>query len=82
MKLFLKIDKHIEIWQDQFNFIVRFKKGKEYLTKKNWYLSSFDSALSEAIDELLKTSKVKPEIEEIKKLLFKIKQDILTTNAK
>ncbi|GAH45280.1 unnamed protein product [marine sediment metagenome] len=79
MKLFLKINKDVEVWSDQHCFIVKRKKENGNW-KDYWYLPTLEMALAEVFDYLIKEKgafKLREDLDKLIRTLKSIKREIM-----
>jgi len=80
MNLIYKINSEIELWTDEYSFVVRFKKNEKYQNNKNWYFPNLGVAFEEIFDYLVKKkAKDSPEANELRNLkgmIWEIKKEL------
>ena len=68
----------MELWADEYSFIVRLKKNEKYL-KRDWHFPSLGFALEEVFDYLVKKGALKSErkdVEGLKEVIAKTREDL------
>lgn len=79
MNLVCKVNSEIELWADEHNFIVRFKKKGKYNSNKAWYFPNLGMAFNELFNYFvvkgMKESKGK-EIKDLKEIIWKVEEKL------